>query len=180
MKKTLTGIVAFALIMLTITSCKKTTAVNGGSWSFKSTTYNVTSAIADVSQVPPVSSVYNIASLSAACQNGTSYGNIVFTFFQYPTASGQYTITSNQYPDSGSHQIAVQMILQTGSGTSLVENTYNPSPSSASGVTANVTVGSNGWATITLPALQMLNADTTKRSDSAALTATIKQTQDAL
>jgi len=179
MKKIVTGIVAMAFIMLTVTSCKKSTSVNGGSWAFKSQTYNVTSGIADVSQVPPVQTVYNIASLTTVCQTSNSYGDIVFTFFSYPTASGSYTITPNQYPDSGSHEIAVQMILQTGSGTSLVENTYNPSSSSASGVTANVTVAGNGWVTITLPALEMINADPTK-SDSALLTATVKQTQNAL
>jgi hypothetical protein len=172
MKKILIGIVAVTLIMLAITSCKKPASVNGGSWTFKSQNYPVTSGIADISQQPPVGSVYNIATLATASQGSNSYGSIVFTFFSYPTASGTYTITSNQYPDSGSHEIAVNMILSTGS--SYAQNNYNPTASSAASVVANVTVGSNGWITIALPALEMVNA--ANPSDSAALTANVKQT----
>ena len=64
-------------------------------------------------------------------------------------------------------------------GDSFAQNNYNPTAYSSATATANVTVGSNGWITINLPSLEMINADTTKRSDSALLTATVKQTQAA-
>jgi hypothetical protein len=180
MKRIITGIATILFIMIAASSCKKAANVDGGTWSFKSQTYKVTSGIADVSQMPGVSYVDTISSLVTVCKTSNSYGDIVFTFYNYPTASGAYTITRNQYPDSGSHEIAVQMILQTGSGTSLVENTYNPTAYSASSASANVTVASNGWININIQSLMMLNADTSKTSDSSALVTNVKQTQNAL
>ena len=177
MKKIVTGIVAVTLIMLTVTSCKKTTAVNGGSWTFKDSTnaaigYVVTSGIADVSQTPPLPTVYNIASLTTVAQTSNTYSSIVFTFFTYPTASGTYTITPNQFPDSGSHQIAVNMILA--SGSSYAQKNFNPTAFSASTATANVTVMSNGYVKIAIPALEMVNLS--NPSDSGLLTTSVQQT----
>ena len=180
MKKIVTGIVAVILIMLTVTSCKKTTAVNGGSWTFKDSTsaavnYTVTSGIADVSQTPPLQTIYSIASLTTVAQTSNSYSSIVFTFFTYPTASGTYTITPNQFPDSGSHQIAINMILATGSN--YVQKNFSPTPFSASTATANVTVMSNGYIKIAIPALEMVNLN--NPNDSGQLTTNVQQTDPA-
>jgi len=175
MKKALIGIVALALITLSITSCKKATAVNGGTWSFKGQTYTVTSGIASLNQVSPVVTAaygnpYTISSLATVCQASNSYGDIVFNFWQYPTVSGSYPITSNTFVDSGSNAIAINMILSTG-------KTYLPTPYSAATAMANVTVGSNGWITISIPSLEMVRD--TVASDSSALTVNVKQTQAA-
>lgn len=179
MKKIISGIVAMMIIMLTITSCKKAATVNGGSWSFKSQNYTVTSGIADISQGSPVNTPsgnpYLVSSLATVCQTSNSYGDIVFSFYNTPIVAGSYPITANQYIDSGSTAMGVQMILQTGSGTSLVEKTYYPSPFNS--VTAAVTV-SSGLVKINLPALQMINAN--DPTDSAILTATVNQTQPSL
>lgn len=177
MKKIVTGIVAVTLIMLTVTSCKKTTAVNGGSWTFKDSTnvainYTVTSGIASVSLQPPVQTVYSIAQLTTVAQTSSSYSSIVFTFFSYPTTSGTYLITPNQFPDSGSHQIAVNMILSTGSN--YAQKNFNPTPFSASTATANVTVMSNGYVKIAIPALEMVNFS--NANDSGLLTTNVQQT----
>jgi len=124
MKKALIGIVALALITLSITSCKKTTAVNGGTWTFKDSTnasinYTVTSGIASMYQTSPVASTfgyaYQISSLATVCKTNTSYGDIVFNFYNYPTVSGTYPISPNVYIDSGSTAVAINMILATGS-----------------------------------------------------------------
>jgi hypothetical protein len=178
MKKALIGIVALALITLSITSCKKATAVNGGTWSFKGQT--VTSGIASLNQVSPVVTAaygnpYTISSLATVCQASNSYGDIVFNFWQYPTVSGSYPITSNTFVDSGSNAIAINMILSTGSN--YVGKTYLPTPYSAATAMANVTVGSNGWITISIPSLEMVRD--TVASDSSALTVNVKQTQAA-
>jgi hypothetical protein len=177
MKKIVTGIAAVTLIMLAVTSCKKTTSVNGGSWTFKDSTnaainYTVTSGIADVSQNPAAYGLYGIATLATAAQTSSSYGSIVFTFFSYPTVSGTYTITANQYPDSGSHEIAVNMILATGSN--YAQKNFNPTSFSASTATANVTVMSNGYVKIAIPALEMVNLN--NANDSGLLTTSVQQT----
>lgn len=179
MKKALIGIVALALITLSITSCKKAATVNGGTWSFKGQTYTVTSGIASMNQNSPVNTAlnnpYTISSLAAVCQANNSYGDIVFNFWQYPTVSGSYPITSNVFVDSGSNAIAVSMILSTGSN--YVGKNYFPTPYSAATAMANVTVGSNGWITISIPSLEMVRD--TVASDSAALIVNVKQTQAA-
>jgi hypothetical protein len=178
MKKSLTVIIAVVLILLMGTSCKKTTTVNGGSWTFKDSTnatvnYTVTSGIANVSLNPAAYGLYSIAQLVTAAQTGSSYGSIVFTFYSYPTASGQYTITPNQYPDSGSHEIAINMILATGSN--YAQKNFNPSASSAAGATANVTVMGNGYVKIAIPSLEMVNYY--NPTDSGLLTTNVMQTQ---
>ena len=180
MKKALIGTVALALIMLSVTSCKKATTVNGGTWSFKGQNYTVTSGIASLNQVSPVTTAafgnpYTISSLTTVCQTSSSYGDIVFNFWQYPTVSGSYPITSNTFVDSGSNAIAINMILSTGSN--YAGKTYLPTPYSAATAMANVTVGSNGWITISIPSLEMVRD--TVPSDSAALTVNVKQTQAA-
>jgi hypothetical protein len=177
MKKIVTGIVAVTLIMLAVTSCKKTTAVNGGSWTFKDSTnaainYTVTSGIADVSLNPAAYGVTSIAQLTTAAQTSSSYGSIVFTFFAYPKASGTYTITANSLPDSGSNQIALNMILA--SGSSYAQKNFNPTPFSAGTATANVTVMSNGYVKIAIPSLEMVNFS--NASDSGLLTTSVQQT----
>jgi|GEM_PF-1534332 len=174
MKKILSGLVAFTIIMLTASSCKKAATVDGGSWTFNGQTYKVTSGIADVSQNPTGSTPANIdVTLATVCQSSSAYGDIVFTFYTFPTTSGTYAITSNPLPDTTSTQVAVNMILSTGSNYN--GKIYNPTPYSASVSTANVTVGSNGWITISIPSLEM--ARDTVPSDSAVLTASVKQTQ---
>jgi hypothetical protein len=180
MKNIVIGTVAFMVIMLTATSCKKANSVNGGTWTFKSQTYTVNSGIADITQNPTTfqrvglsDTTYPINLTLVTVSKTYGYADIVFTFYTYPQVSGTYTLTPNAVPDSGSMQMAVQMITQTGSGSSLVENTYNPSP--YSNVSANVTVQGNGWIKISLPAVEMVNANTP--SDSSILTATVNQTQ---
>ena len=181
MKKILSGLVAFTIIMLTASSCKKAATVDGGSWTFNGQTYKVTSGIADVTQNPTTfqrtglpDTTYPInLSLATVCSTNSAYGDIVFTFYTYPKVSGAYAITPNALPDSGSQEVAVNMILSTGSNYN--GKIYNPTPYSASVSTANVTVGSNGWITISIPSLEM--ARDTVPSDSAVLTASVKQTQ---
>jgi len=179
MKKAIIGIVAVAFILLTVTSCKKTTAVNGGSWTFKDSTnaainYSVTSGIADVTLNPAAYGVYSIAQLTTAANNGNNYGSIVFTFFSLPTTSGTYTITPNMFPDSGSHEIAINMILAQGSN--YAQKNYVPTPTSAATATANVTVMSNGYVKIAIPALEMMNYQNTNDSGSL-VTSGVWQTQ---
>ena len=183
MKKALIGIVALALITLSITSCKKATAVNGGSWAFKGQTYTVTSGIADITQNPTTfmrtglpDTTYPIdLSLATACSASNSYGSVVFTFYTWPNVSGTYTITPNQFPDSGSHEIAINMILAK--GDSFAQNNYNPSAYGAGLATANVTVMSNGYIKIVIPSLEMVNYN--NASDSGLLTTSVMQTQPA-
>jgi hypothetical protein len=144
MKQILKSVVAVTVIMLMFASCKKAATVNGGSWTFKGQNYSVSSGIADVSQNSPVVTAlgnpYPIASLSTVCQANNGYGNIVFTFWQYPTVSGSYPITSNPFIDSGSNAVAINMILSTGSN--YAQKSYYPTSSSATTAMANVTVGS--------------------------------------
>ena len=179
MKKAIIGIVAIALVLLTVTSCKKTTTVNGGSWTFQDSTnavvkYTVTSGIADVTLDPNAYGVYSIAQLAIAANNGSNYGSIVLTFFSLPTASGTYTITPNQFPDSGSHEIAINMILAHGSN--YAQKNYNPSPTSVATAVANVTVMSNGYVKVAIPALEMINYYNTNDSG-ALITSGVWQTQ---
>lgn len=180
MKKTFVILAVAFILLITASSCKKAASVDGGTWSFKGQTYTVTSGIADITQNSPVLSSngnpYTIASLATVCQTSNAYGDIVFTFSQYPTHSGTYPVTANQNIDSGSNAVAVNMILSTGS--SYAQNNYYPSPAAAASVNATVTVAANGWITISLPALEMINLN--NATDSALLTANVKQTQNAL
>ena len=158
MKKILIGLVA--LSMLTIVSCKKSAKVDGGSWTFKSVTYSVTSAIANST---------GDQSLVAISNSNNNYDELQFTFYTLPTTSGQYTVTAGA-PDTTNTQVNVNMILT--SGSTYTGPTYAPDPSA--NVTAQVTV-SDGKLQITLPSLNMINVKDS--TDHGTVTATIKQTR---
>ena len=157
MKKTTIAIVT--LCILAASACKKTATVSGGTWSFKSKTYNVTSAI-------PNSNIDN--SMVAISASGSDYSQLQFFFNTLPTASGQYTVTTGA-PDTTGTQMGVYMSLKSGANYTGPE--YSPT---VGGVTATVTI-TNGSMKISMPLVDMTNvADT---SDHASLSATVNQTQ---
>jgi len=168
MKKILIGFLA--LSMLTIVSCKKTTTVNGGTFTFKGTSYNVTSAIGNTT-----------TDNSLVCVNSGSntYNQVIFTFVSsivggaqvlpYPTA-GTYTVVSGT-PDSTGTQVNVSLVLTT--GATYNAKTYAVDPSA--NVSATVTV-SNGELKITLPAVNMINVHDTTGADHGNLNANVMQT----
>ena len=155
MKKIL--IVIVALSTLTIVSCKKTAPVNAGSWSFKSATYTVSSAIAN-------SNIDN--SLVAISTSNGGYGQLQFFFYSLPTATGTFTVV-NGAPDTTGTQISLAMTLTKGS--TYTGPTYVPN---AAG-TATVTV-TNGMMKISMPAIDVIN--TADSTDHSPLSATITQT----
>lgn len=186
MKKT--SIIIIALTLLTIAACKKDKTVDGGSWSFKGTTYKVTSGIASGVYTPTEiedsfitqdmngqdSTVYEtyenvFKTLTLVSSGSNSYSHLIFTFWDLPTASGQYTFITNPLPDSASTQIGVDMRITTGS--TYDGNSYIPASGS---VTANVTVN-NGLITVSFQDLDMVNIN--DATDHANLSGTVKQTE---
>ncbi|MBS1618277.1 MAG: hypothetical protein JST76_07145, partial [Bacteroidetes bacterium] len=174
--------------LLAVAACKKDKAVDGGSWSFKGTTYNVTSGIAsgvytateiDDSFVTQDmnghdSMVYetydNVFKTLTLVSSGTNtYSHLIFTFWDLPTASGQYTFTTNQLPDSASTQIGVDMRITT--GATYDGNSYVPNSNT---VTANVSVN-NGLITVSFQDLDMVNVN--DPTDHSTISGTVKQTQ---
>lgn len=167
MKKILFGCLAFS--MLTIISCKKTAKVDGGTFTFKGTTYNVNSAIGNTTGDNAV---------VAISQPSNQYNQLQFTFFSdieggaqvfhYPTA-GNYTVVRDAPTDS----TQVQVNLQFTTGSTYDNTMFRPD--SITNILATVVV-LGGKLNITLPSLNLKNkADTT---DVGSLTATIKQTSD--
>lgn len=181
------SIVILAVSLLMIASCKKETLVSGGSWTFKGTTYNVTSGIASgvytpteiddsfITQSNGVDTVIyetyeNVfKTLTLVSSGSNSYSHIVFTFWDLPTSNGQYTFTTSLLPDSGSTQIGVDMRITTGS--TYAGNTYVPKSNT---VNADVTVN-NGMIKVAFQGLEMVNVNDT--SDHEILSGTVNQTQ---
>ncbi len=182
------SIIIFALTLLAIASCKKDKAVDGGSWSFKGKTYNVTSGITSgvytATEIEDSfitqdmngqdSTVYEtyenvFKTLTLASNSSNNYSHLIFTFWDLPTASGQYTFTANQLPDSASTQIGVDMRVTTGS--TYDGNSYVPSSST---VTANVSVN-NGLITVSFQDLDMVNVN--DPTDHSTISGTVKQTE---
>jgi hypothetical protein len=169
MKKILIGFLA--LSMLTIFSCKKAAVVNGGSFTFKGTTYNVTSAIGNTT-----------ADNSLVCINSgnNTYNECQFIFYSsivggaqvapYPTA-GTYTVVTGA-PDTTGTQVSINLVLTTGATYNAINYAVDP----AANVHATVTV-SNGELHISLPAVNMINIHDTTGTDHGTLTATVMQTQ---
>jgi hypothetical protein len=186
MKKITIAIVFLSILI--VSACKKNTSVSGGSWTFKSRSYTVTSGIAssyytplmivdtlsiDTAGVAVTDTFYNIfPTLTTVCNTDTTYSHMIFTFYSLPTASGSYTFTPYPLPDSGSHKIGVNMRIAN--NTTFSGSTYTPSLATAKTVTANVTV-TNGMLKLAFQGLQMVNVQ--NPSDSAALSATVNQTQ---
>ncbi|MCW3125312.1 MAG: hypothetical protein JWO03_970 [Bacteroidetes bacterium] len=155
MKNILIGILAMSLLM--ITSCKKKDTVSGGSWSFKSKSYTVTSAITNTA---------DNAFVVISSGNNT-YNQLFFSFTTLPSADGSYTVVAGA-PDSTGTQVGVALTLTTGS--TYVSTAYAPTTNT----TANVTVA-NGIMKVTVPATDFANvADGTDHAD---LTATVNQTE---
>lgn len=152
------SIITLTLCMvLAMVSCKKTTTVSGGSWSFKSATYNVTSGITNTAD-----NAFVVIS-----KDGNKYDQLLFTFTTLPSADGSYAIVPGA-PDSTGTQVQLSLTLAT--APTYAATTYLPN---AAG-NATVTV-SGGIMKVTLPTLNMVNAlDSTDHSD---LTGTVNQTE---
>ena len=152
------SIITLTLCMiLTMVSCKKTTTVSGGSWSFKSNTYKVTSGITNTAD-----NAFVVVS-----KDGNKYDQLLFTFTTLPSADGSYTIVSGA-PDSTGTQVQLSLTLAT--APSYASTMYVPN---AAG-NATVTV-SGGIMKVQLPTLDVVNAaDATDHSD---LTGTVNQTE---
>lgn len=186
MKKT--SIIIIVLSLLAVTACKKDKKVDGGSWSFKGTTYTVTSGIAsgvytateiedsfitqdmngqDSTVYETYENVFKTLTLVSSGDN--RYSHLIFTFWDLPTASGQYTFTTNQLPDSASTQIGVDMRVTT--GATYDGNSYIPSSNT---VTANVTVN-NGLISVSFQDLDMVNIN--DPNDHSTISGTVKQTE---
>lgn len=184
MKKT--SIIIIIISLLAVAACKKDKAVDGGSWSFKGTTYNVTSGIASgvYTSTTVIDTLYmNTAgdtvvtdtfdnvfkTLTLVSNENGHYAHIVFTFWDLPAASGSYTFTQYPLPDSASTQIGVDMRVTT--GATYDGNSYVPTSNS---VTANVSVN-NGLITVSFQDLDMVNIN--DPTDHSTVSGTVKQTQ---
>jgi hypothetical protein len=155
MKKILFGF--FVLSILFTTSCKKSPSPNpGGSWTFKSTTYNTNTCTGN-------GSVLTASTLTSS--NTTTYGTLSVSFqTALPTTNGTYTV--NSYPNSAS-QVAVN--LTTNGGTGIYSSTGGNGAE-----TVSVTV-SNGKVSISGSGIIMVTDPAT--SDSSAVTFNITQLQ---
>ena len=166
MKKILIGFLALSL--LTTFSCKKAAVLNGGSFTFKSTNYSVTSAIGNTT-----------ADNSLVCINSptNSYNECQFIFYSsivggaqvipYPTA-GSYQVVTGA-PDTTGTQVSINLVLTTGATYNAKKYAVDPNAN----VKATVTV-SGGELHISLPAVNMINVNDS--TDHGTLTATVMQT----
>ena len=179
------SIIILALSLLTIAACKKDKTADGGSWSFKGTTYKVTSGIAsgvytstevidtlsiDSTGLAVTDTLENVfKTLTLVSNESGHYAHIVLTFWDLPTASGAYTFTQYPLPASTGTQISVDMRITTGGNYD--GNSYIPTSNT---VTANVSVN-DGLITVSFQDLDMVNVN--DPSDHSTLSGTLKQTE---
>jgi hypothetical protein len=125
-------------------------------WTFKGTsdTSLNAQAVSDTIQATNFSST-NIAHVSA----------ITFSFSALPSASGSYQIVNDLSIPPGANQVAIYLTTPSG---------FNYGSTGHDNATASVTIA-GGKVLISVPSAMMVN--TTNPSDSAALSATIRQTE---
>ncbi len=165
MKKILIGFLALGIF--TSYSCKKTAAVNGGSWTFKSNTYTVTSA---TTNTYTDYGAYVQANVLTAINSGSDqYNQVQFAFLDMPIAEGTYNVIPDAYPDTS---INVSVSLKLTKGASYDQTLYTPDPSVST--VATVTV-KDGKVKVSIPATEMVNVNDT--SDHGSFSADITQTQ---
>jgi hypothetical protein len=184
MKKTiLISTTLLIAILFLVASCRKGNApASGGSWVFKSTTYNASFCS------------YVLGALTASTENSTPIGSMAFYFYDsfsnntiannfsihesrdsvsstFPPKLHSYIVTNTFPPDSG--YVYVQL-----TDTSTLYN-YVVTTSSQN-VSVTVTVASNGFVKVTLPPVQMTNKEISTYplyTDSSLVSGTITQTQ---
>lgn len=161
-------IIAFlALGILTAYSCKKSTTADGGSWTFKSNTYKVTSATTNTF----VDYGYGVRAriLTAISSDNGQYNQVQFAFKRLPTQDASYNVIPDTYPDTVVN-VAVSLKLTKGSGYD--QTMYTPDPSVST--VATVTV-QNGKIKVSIPATDMVNVSDS--TDHGSLSGDIIQTQ---
>jgi hypothetical protein len=168
MKKILFGFLALSL--LTVFSCKKAAVLNGGTFTFKGTSYSVTSAIGN-----------QTADNTLVCVNSPSgsYNDLLCIFYSnisggvqivpYPKA-GTYTIVAGAPADSS--QISFKLDLTT--GATYNGKTYLVDP--ATSANATVTTDGNGWLKISVPSINLILKGDTTGADHGSLSASVVQT----
>jgi hypothetical protein len=159
---------ALASIILISSACKKINATSGGTWSFKSTTYNASFCS------------YVSGALTASTETATPSGSLAFYFSDsFPPQLNSYIVT-NVFPPSPGY-VFVQL-TDTSIANSYVVTGSNP-------VTVTVTKGAKGYVTATLPPVEMYNVNNSvslgsqitigypTHTDSSLVTGKVTQTQ---
>lgn len=165
MRKTIIGFMVVGI--LASYSCKKKNAPDGGSWTFKSNTYSVTSATTNSYTDYGYGVQANV--LTAINSASGQYNQVQFAFVDLPTANGTYNIIPDAYPDTN---INVSISLKLTKGSNYDQTMYTPDPSVAT--VATVTI-QNGKMKVSIPATDMVNVNDT--ADRGSFSADIIQTQ---
>jgi PKD repeat protein len=106
-----------------------------------------------------------IQTTNFTASNSNNISNLLFIFSALPTVSASYQVVSDFFATPSASQVAIYLTTPSGKIYGSTGNDH---------VNANITV-SGGKVFISLPSAMMANAN--NPSDSAALTATVRQTE---
>ena len=162
--------VLLALSTMFFPSCKKNnTLINGGSWTFKSVTYNTVACGLS----------YTAGTMTASNQtdsNSNTCGTLRFTFYNAlpqifnapPNASGRYVVISPNSPTAPYNSLAVQATIN-----GLAETGYQST--GGNGLDSVNVIVSNGR--ISVSGSCMMVCSTSPQNDSSVITFNVTQNQ---